>query len=590
MSVDPLSSLAFSVYSQKGIYALLLGSGVSREAAILPGWDMTLDLISKYAAAENDPTNTPEVWYQKRFCKDPDYAEVLKMLAGTPAARRQILNHYFEADAEEREKNPRAKMPTDAHRAIAQLVAKGYFKVILTTNFDRLMEQALTDVGAAPHVIMLDDGIKGRLPFTHSGPTVIKLHGDYQDTRLLNTPAELAKYSAAQKELLREVFDTYGLIVCGWSGDYDTALRAAITASKSWRFSFYWTGRGEPRGSGKTLVEFRKGVAVEIKSADQVFTELSERIKALESLSYVDTLSPKIATARVKTYIQDATHHIQLHDLLIAEAERVANLGGKETDSFLFEALNPDLKLEKVNMLGALSQSIVHMCATTAYWASEDLAISSLCPTLEKLAVPPSVSRRQDGPKAELYPAMLAFYSVGIACVLKEKYNLLKKITMGCVRKDRNPDEEEKLASLLNPAFVLCSEHFLGVPGHSSRPSPISWIVFKHLQEAFRQLGVSDIDYERAFDDLEIFLSLQCWLILRKREGWSGDEVPLSPGHFCTAEGKKRLELIAVQLSFNHGNWPPFACGLFGDNLDVVQNGIQRLVPYTRQSNILPAP
>ncbi len=41
-------------------------------------------------------------------------------------------------------------MPTAGHKAIAQMVAKGYFRVIITTKFDRLMEQALDAEGVSP--------------------------------------------------------------------------------------------------------------------------------------------------------------------------------------------------------------------------------------------------------------------------------------------------------------------------------------------------------------------------------------------------------------------------------------------------------
>jgi NAD-dependent SIR2 family protein deacetylase len=60
------------------------------------------------------------------------------------------------------------KSPTPAHRAIAELVADGYVWVILTTNFDRLIERAVTDKGIAPTVIASPDAVEGALPFAHS--------------------------------------------------------------------------------------------------------------------------------------------------------------------------------------------------------------------------------------------------------------------------------------------------------------------------------------------------------------------------------------------------------------------------------------
>jgi hypothetical protein len=42
---DPLIQLAFSLYENKGVFAVLLGSGLSRAAEIPTGWEITLDLI-----------------------------------------------------------------------------------------------------------------------------------------------------------------------------------------------------------------------------------------------------------------------------------------------------------------------------------------------------------------------------------------------------------------------------------------------------------------------------------------------------------------------------------------------------------------
>jgi hypothetical protein len=45
--IDPLHSLAFSVQANPGVYAVLIGSGVSRSAQIPTGWEITLDFVCK---------------------------------------------------------------------------------------------------------------------------------------------------------------------------------------------------------------------------------------------------------------------------------------------------------------------------------------------------------------------------------------------------------------------------------------------------------------------------------------------------------------------------------------------------------------
>lgn len=54
MKIERLTTLAFSMYSNKGAYVLLLGSGISRSAHIPTGWEIESCLIEQLAAAEGD--------------------------------------------------------------------------------------------------------------------------------------------------------------------------------------------------------------------------------------------------------------------------------------------------------------------------------------------------------------------------------------------------------------------------------------------------------------------------------------------------------------------------------------------------------
>src|ERR1035438_8024359 len=178
--LDPILPLAVSMHSGKGVYALLLGSGVSSGSAIPTGWEITLDLIRKLAHMKGEKCEPgPEAWYRILIGTDPDYSDILDLLTQSSAERAMLLRSYFEPTEKEREQG--LKLPSPAHRSIATLVAKGYVKVILTTNFDRLMEQALVEAGVQPSVISTDNAVQGALPLVHAPCTIVKVHGDYLD-------------------------------------------------------------------------------------------------------------------------------------------------------------------------------------------------------------------------------------------------------------------------------------------------------------------------------------------------------------------------------------------------------------------------
>lgn len=152
LSNDPITQLAFSVYENKGVFALLLGSGLSRAAEIPTGWEITLDLIRRVALAQGVEMQADWAgWYKKTTGEEPDYSALLAELATSPDERRAILHDYIEPTEEDREEG--RKVPTAGHHAIAALVRGGYVRTIITTNFDRLMENALRESGVEPTVV-----------------------------------------------------------------------------------------------------------------------------------------------------------------------------------------------------------------------------------------------------------------------------------------------------------------------------------------------------------------------------------------------------------------------------------------------------
>jgi hypothetical protein len=188
--IDPIASLAFSIYSSPGVYALLLGSGVSKSAGIPTGWEIVTDLAQKLAAIDGQNNIVDPIgWFTTRYNKPPEYSSLLEALVQSPAERQSALRSYFERTEEERQQ--KLKLPTEAHRRIASLVKQGFVKVIVSTNFDRLLEQALEAEGIIPYVVSSDDQVEGMQPLQHNRITLLKINGDYLDSRIRNTSEEL---------------------------------------------------------------------------------------------------------------------------------------------------------------------------------------------------------------------------------------------------------------------------------------------------------------------------------------------------------------------------------------------------------------
>jgi SIR2-like domain len=281
---DPL---ALSLHHSPGVHAILVGSGVSRGAGIPTGWNITLSLVERLAALEKVTGEADwEKWYLTRYGKGPSYSEILDNLALKAAERRNILQSFIDPPEGED-----IRKPTKAHHAIAQLAATGTVRVVITTNFDRLIENAMREAGVEPTIIASADAIRGATPLVQTKCMVIKVHGDYLDARIKNTDAELESYPRAMNRLLDQVFDNFGLLVVGWSGDWDTALRDAIQRAPSRRYPFYWAARGAIGGTAQDLIERRGGRSFQIEDADRFFVKLHETLEALRQASRPHPLS-----------------------------------------------------------------------------------------------------------------------------------------------------------------------------------------------------------------------------------------------------------------------------------------------------------
>ena len=278
--IDPQVSLAFALRSNPGAYATLIGSGVSVGAGIPTGWQVVLDLISKLARVLGEsPGDDLAAWYQQRFGEKPDYSKLLDALARSPAERSALLRSYFEPTAEDRSRG--VKVPGAAHMALANLAATGHIRVFVTTNFDRLIEQALEATGVTPRVLSTPDSILGSPPLSQAGCTVLKLHGDYLDTRIKNTPAELDSYDESVDALLDRIIEDHGFIVCGWSAAWDPALRRAFERRKTRRYTTYWADVAPPGEHASRLIELLEGDFIQIKGADEFFTNIVGQLKSL---------------------------------------------------------------------------------------------------------------------------------------------------------------------------------------------------------------------------------------------------------------------------------------------------------------------
>lgn len=441
-----MTQLAFSVYENKGVFAVLIGSGLSRAAEIPTGWEITLDLIRRVAMAQGiaeQPDWT--MWYKDRTGEEPNYSSLLEDIASSPDERRSILHSYIEPIEDDRAEGK--KVPTRAHISIAQLVRAGYIRVIITTNFDRLMENALREHGVEPTVISSIDMLQGAEPLTHSQCYLLKLHGDYKDARILNTNEELGAYPNEYNRLLDRIFDEHGLIVCGWSGEWDHALRSAILRAPNRRYPTYWVTRGNLGAGAEEIVSNRHAKKVQIPSADDFFATLYERVETLEKTHRQSPLGIELLISVAKRYLSKIEHRIQLDELISQETERL--LDQLETQNLVFHGSFTSEDFQKrVRLYEAITEPLARMAGVLGRWGDG----SELGQVLDIIKALYSQAQKVGNGLViwlgmRSYPAVLVFTAYGLGLTKAQRWQTLHQLFS--TRLPREYREPERIVSTL---------------------------------------------------------------------------------------------------------------------------------------------
>ena len=569
--ITPTESLVFSMHANPGVYAVLAGSGVSRAAQIPTGWEITLSLVTRLAHVRQLTCEPgPEEWYRNTFGKEPDYSELLDALTGTPTERQALLRDYIEPSDDER--NDDAKQPTAAHRAIAGLAANGTIRVILTTNFDRLIQTALEEVGVTPTVLSTPDQVQGARPLIHGGCWVVKLHGDYLDTRIRNTQAELDSYDPRFNKLLDSILDEFGLIVCGWSAVWDGALRDALYRAPARRFTTYWAVHGDITDEAQQLIDHRTAKSIPITDADEFFRTVQEQVESLREFARPHPLSTEAAIASLKRYLPEPQHRIRLWDLVDGVVERAVQATSGE--GFAMDSPRPDPTTMRARLqrYEAAYSTLLALAPFGGFWAEENHATLWQRALTRLSDTRPIVGRTYNEVWNGLrrYPGIMLLYALGIGALGHDRLPFVGRLLKTSVPESH--DEDTTAVQVLNP--MLFDDVRIAVSETTTDRTMLlnTWMRQK-LRPHVAPIVPDDRQYALMFDKLQVLLALG-YIHADPDPGWA----PLPPvGHPFRNPFDGVIQEIDTSLS-SKGDDSPFAkCAIFGDTREACTQRLTKL-------------
>jgi hypothetical protein len=287
-----LARCAQQLRDKPGHYAFLLGAGISNAAGIpLGGAIVTMlrERLLNDLQRDVSPAAGDEMFQQLGWFQDPEtaYSEALLRAFSSDHERQRFFRELI-VD----------KMPTLAHYYLASIIASGHCNLILTTNFDNLLEKALTSLRFDEFNVITHAASTEYVTAHPDVVTLVKLHGHYTFPQLANLADETAQLSRQLREYFEYLMRDYGLIVAGYAGR-DRSIMEPITRSVRGRTvpkGVIWCVRGdgsverapylrELERTGAGSVRFLR-----IQDMDDFYRDLHERLglpddRVLDALS-----------------------------------------------------------------------------------------------------------------------------------------------------------------------------------------------------------------------------------------------------------------------------------------------------------------
>ena len=205
-------------------FAFFVGAGCSISSDIPAAAQLVKnEWLPQLFALRAGPAEELEMWVKLQF---PDYSShdastlygaVMKELFLQPEDRQREIERLCEG-----------KFPGFGYGCLANLmtIEGGLFNVVLTTNFDDLLSDALYLFTDARPLVIHHDSLAPFIRTTRTRPLIVKLHGDHRLSPR-NTAQETQKLMEDIENRVRLLLHDRGLVFVGYGGN-DQGIRELL--------------------------------------------------------------------------------------------------------------------------------------------------------------------------------------------------------------------------------------------------------------------------------------------------------------------------------------------------------------------------
>ena len=263
-------------------FAFVLGAGASATSGIPTGYELVMTWLRELQR-QLDPH------HERRAVEEWATAASLD-IAGFEFARAaefypEIFDMRFRGDPEEGYAALEAVMankePSIGYSVLAYIMSQTRHKVVITTNFDNLVANALTIFTSDYPLVCGHESLTGFIHPHMRRPLVAKIHRDLM-LGPINDVEAVARLQKGWEPVLRDLFGVYTPIMIGYGGN-DGSLMGLLDSLRPGEIAgrLFWCYRqqgGAPNERIRQLVGKHRGALVPILGFDEFMLQLADKL------------------------------------------------------------------------------------------------------------------------------------------------------------------------------------------------------------------------------------------------------------------------------------------------------------------------
>ena len=252
----------------KSKYCFILGAGASRTSGIPTGGELAKQWLKEIKEIY---TEKFDEWKESIHLEDGKEAEMYSKIYDKRFALNPQDGYGFLEEMMEKSN------PSFGYSVLAQILDKTNDNVVITTNFDHLIEDAMTMFARQRPLMIGHESLAKYLVIFSNKPIIAKIHRDlFFDPK--NASKEIKTLEKGWEEKLSVILEHYIPIVIGYGGN-DGSLMEFLekpTTSSHGMFWCYYDGGDAPNERIQNLVKKFEGHLIPMKGFDEMMLTLND--------------------------------------------------------------------------------------------------------------------------------------------------------------------------------------------------------------------------------------------------------------------------------------------------------------------------